>query len=423
MTTTSSTPGSVDVTSSRAGGSRLERYAELIVRVGVNVQPGQTVHVSALVEHAELVRAVVEQAYLAGAGRVQVVYEDDHVRLSTLRHSREEALTKAAPWQYELVRYIGDEHAALIALTGSPDADLFDGIDPRRLSLTDKELVSRRRSMMLAGKVTWTIAAAPNAGWARQVFGEPDVERLWAAVGVALRLDEDDLVQAWWDHSARLQERAAAMSARGFDAIHYHGNGTDLTVGLAPEHVWVGGAVQTPHGVPYIPNLPTEEVFTSPDRRRADGVMRLTRPLALLPAGVVVEDLVLTLEAGRIVDVSASRGQEAVLAQLDSDEGARSLGEVSLVEGSSKVREAGVVFHNTLYDENTGCHVAWGQGFTTCIDGGLEMTRAQLDAAGLNFASVHTDVVIGGPGVDVDGILPDGTVIPVIRGDAWALPA
>ncbi|MDQ6715121.1 MAG: aminopeptidase [Actinomycetota bacterium] len=401
----------------------MSRYAELAVRVGVNVQPRQLVYVSALVEHVELARAVVEQAYLAGASRVVVRYEDDHVRRSMLAHAPEETLTTSLSWEAEQFRNIEQHRGAVIQLTGSPHANLFDDIDPRRGALMDKGLMEERRRVLLSGDVAWTIVAAPNPGWAEQVFGEPDVERLWEAVGTALRLGEDDIVRAWWDHSAQLQERADAMTAKGFDAVRYYGAGTDLLVGLPPQPVWVGGAVTTNGGVDYLPNIPTEEVFTSPDRRRADGVMRLTRPLALAAKGTVVEDLVVTLEGGRIVDATASRGLDAVLAELDSDDGARSLGEVSLVEGSSEVRRAGVVFHNTLYDENTGCHVAWGQGFPQCVRDGLARSREELAALGLNFSSVHTDVVIGGPGVDVDGILPDGTVVPVIREDAWALPA
>jgi len=185
--------------------------------------------------------------------------------------------------------------------------------------------------------------------------------------------------------------------------------------------VWTGGGLRTNAGVDYMPNLPTEEVFTSPDRQRADGVIRTTRPLVLPGAGVLVEDLEVTFAAGRIVDATASRGIDAVRAQLDSDEGARSLGEVSLVEGSSRVRAAGVTFHDTLFDENTGCHVAWGQGFPFCVKDGLTMSPDELRALGLNFSSAHTDVVVGGPGVDVDGITADGSVVPLIREDAWAL--
>jgi len=401
---------------------RTERYAELVVRVGANVQPGQLVIVGCLVEHAELARAVVEQAYLAGASRVVVDYDDDLVRLSTLRHAPDETLRTMLPSHYEQMRHLGEAHGATIRLTGSPEPDLFQGLDARRLSLRDPDYLRLARDVVIGGDVQWTVAAAPNPGWARQVFGEPDVERLWDAVSISLRLDEPDLVSAWWNHSELLQSRAAMLDAYRLDAVRYYGNGTDLTVGLNPAHRWAGGAARTNSGVDYIPNLPTEEVFTSPDNRRADGVIRLTRPLAMRSEGTLVKDLVVTLEAGRIVDVSASSGADAVRAQLDANDGARCLGEVSLVEGSSRVRAAGVVFHDTLYDENTGCHVAWGLGFPHCIQGGTAMTPEQLADVGLNISTVHTDVVIGGPGVDVDGILLDGTTVPIIREDLWAVP-
>jgi aminopeptidase len=240
---------------------------------------------------------------------------------------------------------------------------------------------------------------------------------------VAMRLDSDDVVAEWRRHRDLLVARAQALTDLGLDAVRYRGGGTDLTAGLVRDCVWTGGMMRTATGVAFMPNLPTEEVFTSPDRSRADGVIRTTRPLVMPDAGVLVEDLVVTFEGGRIVDAQASRGLDAVRAQLDSDEGARSLGEVSIVEGSSRVRAAGVTFHNTLYDENTGAHVAWGQGFPFAVPEGTGKSREELAEAGLNFSSVHTDVVIGGPAVDVDGLLADGTVVPLLRDDAWALPA
>ncbi len=402
--------------------ARVSRYAELAVRVGANVQPGQLVYLRCHVEHAEIARAVAEHAYLAGASRVVVRYDDDVVRRSMVRYAPAESLTSSLPWEYQLLRDVESTGGAFIRLTGNPDPHLFDDEDPGRVVQYDRELVSLQRTITGGGAVSWTIVAAPNPGWATQIFGEPDVERLWEAVGIAMRLESPDLVETWWAHSRLLQARGASLTARGFDAVRYHGNGTDLTAGLPGGAVWMGGAIDTAAGVPFIPNLPTEEVFTSPDRTRAEGVIRTTRPLVMPTAGIVVEDLVVTFQGGRAVDVQASTGAEAVRAELDSDEGARRLGEVSLVEGSSKVREAGVTFHNTLYDENAGCHVAWGQSFARAVPDGLGKTREELAALGLNASAVHTDVVIGGPGVDVDGILPDRSVVPIIREDAWALP-
>ena len=403
---------------------RVDSYAALVVHVGANVQPGQEVLLQADVAHQEIARAVAEQAYAAGASRVRVEYSDPYVRRSALRHAPEAALTSASRWELDRLDEWTRTGLAFIRLTGNPDPHVFDGIDPARTVLVSKELAARSRQMTLSGEVQWTIVAAPNEGWARQVFGEPDLERLWEAVSVALRLDvggPEDVVEEWRRHRDTLGVRAAALTKLQLDAVRYHGQGTDLTAGLVKNAVWTGGGLHTNAGVGYMPNLPTEEVFTSPDRQRADGVIRTTRPLVLPGAGVLVEDLEVTFAGGRIVDATASRGIDAVRAQLDSDEGARSLGEVSLVEGSSRVRAAGVTFHDTLFDENTGCHVAWGQGFPFCVKDGLKMSPEELRALGLNFSSAHTDVVIGGPGVDVDGITADGSVVPLIREDAWAL--
>jgi len=400
---------------------RLTRYAKLVVEVGANVQPGQYVLVNADIAHAPVVRAIAERAYLAGAGRVDVDYADRHVRRSALLHAPAESLTTAPSWEIARLHECEDVGAAFIRLTGNPDPHLFDGIDPARIAAVPLDFVSESRRIVLGGKVSWTICAAPNAGWAEQVFGEPDEERLWEAVGVAMRLDSPDVVAAWRAHRLDLKARAEALDALDLDAVHYVGEGTDLTVGLLAGCRWSSGSMTTEAGVEYMPNLPTEEVFTSPDRRRADGTMTLTRPLVMPRAGVLVEGLQVEFAGGRIVDVHASRGEDAVKAELGTDEGARSLGEVSLVDGASKVRAAGVIFHDTLYDENAGCHVAWGQGFPMTIEGGTGMAADELFERGINRSSVHTDVVIGGPGVSVEGHTRDGRTVPIIKDDTWVL--
>jgi aminopeptidase len=401
---------------------RLTKYAEVIVRVGANVQPEQLVFVRADVAMADVARAVAEQAWLAGAKRVFVEYGDVHVRHAALKHAPMDGLTTSTDWELERARSLDSGDVANIALTGNPAPHLFDGIAPDRLAAMPLELTTLSRTAVGKNNLAWTVAAAPNAGWAEQIFGEPDVERLWEAVAIAFRLDEPDVVAAWREHHRRLTQRAGAVTALGLDAVRYHGNDTDLTVGLVAANVWTGGGLTTNRGVETMPNLPTEEVFTSPDRNRADGRIRLTRPLVMPRTGAFVDGLVVDFEGGRVVNVSAEKGEDAVRAEHDTDEGARSLGEVALVDRDSRVRSAGVIFHDTLYDENAGSHIAWGQSFPYAVPDGLQKTPEELYDLGLNRSVVHTDVVVGGPGVDVDGIKADGTVVPLITNDEWVLP-
>lgn len=399
----------------------VDRLADLTVRAGANVQPGQPVFIVADLAHATIARAVAEQAYAAGASLVQVDWSDAHVRRSTVVHATVEALSAPRSWVLSRYEELERQGAAFILLTGDPEPGLMSGLDPAKAAAVPADEENTRRRALLGGRVTWTIVAAPNAGWARQVFGEPDLDRLWQAVAVAMRLDEPDPVAAWRERSATLGARARALDALSLTSVRYVADGTDLTVGLVPHTRWTGGGLSTASGVSYLPNIPTEEVFTSPDRRVADGTITLTRPLVMRGGGVV-DGLRATFEGGRIVDVTATAGADLVRSQLETDPGARSLGEVSLVDSDSRIAKANLVFHDTLFDENAACHVAWGQSFPFAVEGGPSLSLDERFALGLNTSAIHTDVVIGGAGMTVTGTGPGGSV-DIIKDDEWVLPA
>lgn len=390
------------------------------MRVGANVRPGQDVVVTGLVEHAEIAREMVRESYRAGARHVIVLYSDLHNRRAAIELGPEEELGWSPPYLLDWIRRWPDENPAVIALTGNPEPDLLADLDPALVGRADPK--EQRAAMLenVSGRhVNWVIVAAPNEGWAKQVFGEPDVERLWDAVATATRLDEPDPVAAWRAHGEKLQARADALNAHAFDAIRFRGPGTDLTVGLLPVGVsrWVSAAFEASNGIQHVPNLPTEEVFSSPDRRRADGVVRSTYPL--VTAGTRVSGLQATFAGGRIVDVDADSGAEIVRQLLATDEQAPSLGEVALVDGSSPVKRAGLVFCDTLFDENATCHIAFGDGISSTVVG--DVPRAELLDLGVNVSGVHVDFMIGGPEVDVDGLDAEGNATPVIRDDVWQL--
>jgi aminopeptidase len=397
----------------------IEDYARLVVRVGVNLQPGQLLLVEADVEHAPFVAAVAREAYAAGASWVDANYTDQLVRRAFIEHAPEESLTYSPPWLVERVTQAIDAEGALLSLTGDADPNVFADLDPARVGATRMvALRDARRRGVDELRLAWCVAGCATRGWAQQVFGEPDVERLWRELGLTVRLDEDDPVAAWREHVTRLEERTRLLTERRFDAIRFRGPGTDLTIRLLPGSRWEGAEGQTVWGQTHLPNVPTEEVFTTPDFRGTEGVVRSTMPLSLL--GVVVRDLELRFENGKIVEVKASEGADVVRAQLASEPQAPYLGEIALVDGDSRVGQSGIVFFDTLYDENAASHVAYGGAYPFVVEGGLELDRDGQLAAGINVANVHTDLMIGGDDVEVDGV-KNGDVVPLLRGGTWQL--
>ncbi len=401
-----------------AQAERLERYARLAVEVGLNLQPGQTLGVNAGIEHLPLVRAIAAEAYRHGARYVDVWLVDQHVRRTHIEHADEAELGFSPPWFVRRYKELGRTGGALLAITGAAEPELFGDLDGRRVGLSRMKEVAAASLELSDGLCNWTIVGCPNPGWAQTVFGEPDVERLWDAVATTVRLDEPDPVEAWRAHIARLEARAASLNARAFDHLRYRGPGTDLTIGLHQDSEWQS-ALDEANGIKHTANMPTEEVFTSPDARRVDGVVRSTLPLQI--QGTIVRDLEVRFEDGRAVSVSAVSGEDVMRTHVATDDGSVRLGEVALVDGSSRVGQTGLVFYETLYDENASSHIALGASILQAVPWAADLSADERHARGVNQSNIHTDFMIGSRELEVDGVTAGGEAVPILRSGDWVL--
>jgi aminopeptidase len=396
---------------------RLAKYAALVVEAGVQLREGQKLLVNTEVANAPLAEAVAAHAYRAGASYVDVLYSDAHVRRALVADGPDEAIGATPPWMVRRIEDAIAEGAAIASIAGASNAALFAGLDPVKLGRARHLEIDRIwMDAVNERRVSWTIVAYPTEEWAIEALGEPDVDRLWEAVGHTLRFDEADPAAAWRARAEELAARAQQLTERGFDALRYRGPGTELEVGLIPGARWLAAREETADGQRFMANLPTEEVFTSPDRSRADGTIRSTKPLAMRGGGVVT-GLELTLSGGKIVEVRAEAGAEMVRTELAIDDGAPHLGELALVDTSSRVADTEIVFQNTLFDENAASHIAWGAGFTWTIDHLDDAAAAEM----VNASQVHTDFMVGGPEVEIDAVEHGGTAVPLLYGGEWQI--
>ena len=396
----------------------LASYARLAVRVGVNLQPGQVLAVDCLLEHAPLARALAAEAYAAGARYVDCFFVDQQVRRAHIEEATAAMLDWSPPWLVRRFLDLGKQQGALIGITGNPDPDLFASLDGSRLAGAQMQELARVSLDLTDGHCNWTVIASPNEGWARTVFGDPDTERLWQAITTAVRLDEPDPVAAWHEHMHRLRGRAEVLNRRRFGALRFLGPGTDLRVGLHPDSAWLA-AIDVANGIEYLPNMPTEEVFTCPDARRVDGVVTATYPFEL--HGTLVEGLRIRFVDGRATEIDARVGADLVRAHTASDDGAGRLGEVALVDRHSRVGRTGLVFYNTLFDENAASHIALGSAIRQATPRGVALGPAARHEAGINDSLVHTDFMIGSAAVAVSGLADNGEEVPILLDGDWVL--
>lgn len=403
--------------------TRLDKLAEVAVRVGLGSVKGQELMMTAPLDAVPLARRITHHAYAAGATLVTILYTDDVTTLERFETASDESFDKASAWLYDGMAAAFRSGAARLAIVGD-NPSLLSGQDPAKVARANRARSTAYRpalDLIARSAINWTIVSAATPAWARTVFPDlPEdeaVARLWDAIFAASRIDAADPIGGWAEHNRALAARTAIMNGKRFAALRFKGPGTDLEVGLCDGHRWAGGAGTAENGVTYNANIPTEEIFTTPHRDRVNGYVSATKPLSY--QGTLIEDIQVRFHEGAIVEASASSGQNVLQKVLEIDEGSRRLGEVALVPHASPISLSGLLFYNTLYDENAASHIALGQAYAKTVEGGAAMTPEQQLAAGINSSLIHIDWMIGSDEIDVDGVHADGTIEPVMRRGAW----
>jgi aminopeptidase len=392
------------------------RLADLVVGYGANVQPGQIVGVTTYTGKEDLTREVVRAAYQRGARWVDVVTFDPWVKRQRLAYADESTLEYIPPWLVDRLEWLSEVRAARVTLNGPAAPDSLEGIDPALAGKDVLPYLPRTGDIVNLRTTNWCVAPAPTRAWAMLVhpdLSEDDAyDRLWEEIAYICRLDTDDPEGAWRERAHTLEGAARRLTERRFDAIRLHGPGTDVTIGLLPTSVWHAADFETVDGLPHFPNIPSEEIFTTPDPARVDGHVTATRPLELY--GALIDGIRVEFEGGRAVRIDADRGADAMRAIAAKDDGGSRLGELALVDGDGRIGPLGTSFYETLIDENAASHIALGSGYTLGVE-------SPEDLAQVNESTIHVDFMIGAPELDVDGITREGDVVPLLRSGAWQM--
>ncbi len=401
----------------------LAKYAELGVKVGVNIQPGQTLVVNAPISSAKFVRLISKKAYEVGAKNVHVEWNDDEITRIKYDHAPEEAFKEFPIWKAKGFEELAEAGAAFLSVV-STNPDLLEGVDINKIATANKTAglaMKKFRNYTMTDQVSWSILAIPSEAWAAKVFpnkdGSEQVDLLWEAIFKATRVDLEDPIQAWKEHDTNLQERVKYLNEKRYKKLYYKAPGTDLTIELPEGHIWIGGGGENKDGVYFFANMPTEEVFTLPLKEGVTGTVSSTKPLNY--QGSLIENFKLTFAKGKIVDFSAAKGYENLKHLVETDEGSHYLGEVALVPHNSPISDTDIIFFNTLFDENASCHLAIGSAYTPCLEGGAAMSEEELKQKGANTSLTHVDFMVGSAKLDIDGELADGTLEPIFRNGNW----
>ena len=400
---------------------KLREYARLLVEVGVNLQKGQTLVISSPVDCAPFARLCAEAAYAVGAREVVMRWGDDTISRLTFLHAADELFDSVPEWMKVMMNGLAEEGAAFLSIIGN-DPEAFLDVDPERMLRSSRASgrdLEPFRTRLMANRNAWSLGAIPVESWAKKVFpdcgGDEAMEKLWDAIFKSVRITgAGDAVERWRAHEALLRARIDRLNAWHFESLHYrNGLGTDLVVRLPKGHLWAGGSSATPEGLRFIANMPTEEIFTAPHRDGVNGVVYAAMPLVY--NGNIIEGIRFVVREGRIVEAHADKGEELLLTAIDVDEGARYFGEAALVPYDSPIRNQEILFYDTLFDENAACHIAFGEAYPECVQGGEDMSREELAAAGLNSSDTHVDFMIGTADLSIVGRQADGTEIEIFR--------